>query len=60
MCCDCESALYFGVETYNSFTAEMQANVMARLWLLQSGLCEHSVVVFLYDSKAAADAAIGK
>ena len=31
MCIDKESPLYFGAETCNSFTAELQANVMARL-----------------------------
>jgi hypothetical protein len=60
MCCDSESPLYFGVETYNSFSAELQANVMARMWLLQSGIEEKSKVVFLYDNCAAANAAIGK
>ena len=46
MCSDEESPLYLGAEKSNSFTAELQANVMARLWLLQSGVDEHIQVVF--------------
>ena len=46
MCRDEESPLYLGAEKDNSLTAELQANVMARLWLLQSGLAEHTRVFF--------------
>ena len=46
MCSDEESHLYFGAERHNSFTAELQANVMARLWLLQSGVAENIKTVF--------------
>ena len=46
MCCDVDSPLYFGAEKSNSFTAELQANVMARLWLLQSGVDQHIKIVF--------------
>ena len=60
MCIDKESPLYVGADKCNSFTAELQANVMARLWLLQSGIDDQLSVVFLYDNKAAADAVIGK
>ena len=52
--------MYLGAETCNSFTAELQANVMARLWLLQSGCPDHMNFVLLYDNKSAADAVIGK
>ena len=60
MCTDVESPVYFGAEQHNSFTAELQANVMARLWLLQSGVSEHIKIEFLYDNQAAADAIVGK
>lgn len=60
MCSDVESPLYFGAEKHNSFTAELQANVMARLWLLQSGVSESIKICFLYDNQAAADAIVGK
>ena len=60
MCIDKESPLYFGAESSNSFTAELQANVMARLWLLQSGISDHLGITSLYDNQAAADAAVGK
>ena len=60
MCTDVESPVYFGAEQHNSFTAELQANVMARLWLLQSGVGEHIKIEFLYDTQAAADAIVGK
>ena len=46
MCIDEESPLYFVAEESKSFIAELQANVMARLWLLQSGSVEHTRVVF--------------
>jgi len=59
VCVDKESPLYFGAGTCNSFTAELQANVRARLWLLQSGLAEYTSVVFLFDNQTAADV-IGK
>ena len=60
MCVDKENPLYFGAETCNSFTAELQANVMARLWLLQSGISDHIGIIFLYDNQSAADAVVGK
>ena len=60
MCSDEDSPLYFGADMCNSFTAELQANVMARLWLLQSRVDKHITNVFLYDSHAAADAVVGK
>jgi hypothetical protein len=60
MCSDEDSHLYFGAERHNSFTAELQANVMARLWLLQSGVAESIKIVFLYDNQSAADAIVGK
>ena len=60
MCVDKESPLYFGAEACNSFAAELQANVMARPWLLQSGIPNHTSIVFLYDNKSAADAVVGK
>ena len=60
ICTDRDSQLYFGAEKHNSFTAELYANVMARMWLLQSGIVEKSNVVFLYDNQAAALAVIGK
>ena len=46
MCSDVDSPLYSGAEKRNSFTAELQGNVMARLWLLQSGVEEHIKIVF--------------
>ena len=60
MCIDNESTLYFGAESNNPFTAELQANVMASLWLLKSGISDHLGITFLYDNQAAADAAVGK
>jgi len=60
MCSDVESPVYFGAEKHNSFTAEPQANAMARLWLLQSGVPAHIKIVFLYDNQAAANAIVGK
>ena len=41
-----DSPLYFGAEKFNSFTAELQAHVMARLRVLQSGVGEHIKIVF--------------
>ena len=60
MCIDKESPLYFGAEKCNSFTAELQANVMARLWLLRSGIPDHLSIIFLFDNQSAADAVVGK
>ena len=60
MCTDKESEWYFGAETCNSFTAELQSNVMARLWLLQSGITEDHSIIFLFDNQSAADAVVGK
>ena len=57
---DKDSDLCSGAETCTSCTAELQANVMARLWLLQSGIPNHTSIIFLYDNKSAADAVIGK
>ena len=59
VCTDTGSELYFGAETCNSYTAEVQANVFARLWLLQSSLKDEMNVVFLHDNQAAADAVGG-
>ena len=59
MCTDKDSQLYFGAESCNSFTAELQPNVMARLWLLQSGIPEHLSIIFLFDNQSAADAVVG-
>ena len=33
MCSDEANPIYFGAELNNSFTADLQTNVMARLWL---------------------------
>ena len=60
MCSDVDSHLFFGADFNNSFIAELQANVMARLWLFQFGVDEHIKIVFLYDNQAAADAIVGQ
>ena len=59
MCTDSSSDLFFGAEACNSFTAEVHANVFARLWLLQSNLQDKTDVCFMYDNQAAADAVSG-
>ena len=45
MCSDEANPIYFGAELNNSFTADLQTNVMARLWSLQSGVPEHTKIV---------------
>ena len=56
VCTDVESDTCFGVETCNSFTAEMHANVFA----LQSSIEDETNVAFLCDNQAAAQAVTGQ
>lgn len=46
MCSDDDSPFFSGADKCKSFTTELQANVMARLRLLQSGADEHIKIVF--------------
>ena len=61
ICVDRDSPLFLGATTFNSFSAEVYANVMARLYILQVGddIYEYPICI-LYDSTSAADVVSGR